>query len=481
MKSKVKEKGKKKNFLRNIGIGHDRDYLIENLSVLIASGMPIIEALDSVKKDIRVKAMREIVDEIKTDVEAGFPLWKAIKNAGIFPEHTISLMRIGEDSGKLSANLKIISLQEQKQRMFRSKIRSAMMYPVFVLTLTLIIGIGIAWFILPKLATVFSQLKLELPFITKVLIETGKFLGEYGFIVVPIGIFLIVLILYFTFYFPKTKFIGQSILFFIPGVKRLIQEIEISRFGYLLGTLLEAGLPITEAINSLSKATQFPHYKRFYENLEINIDAGNSFERSFNEYHKLSKLIPNPIQQLVIVGEKSGNLSKSLISISETFEEKTETTTKNLTIILEPILLVIVWLGVVGVALAVILPIYNLIGGLNNKGAQTQKTNTTNPVTEEVSEITEPQESLDNIANTNSTSTEETIAPKINKLEITQTGIGYLNVRSTPSTSGEIVSKVYPEESFEYVTEENGWYQIVLKDGAKGWIINTYAKVIENE
>jgi type II secretory pathway component PulF len=107
-------------------------------------------------------------------------------------------------------------------------------------------------------------------------------------------------------------------------------------------------------------------YKKFYQHLHDAIDMGNSFEKSFALYKDIDKLVPQPIQQLIISGEQSGNLNKTLIKVGQVLEAKSDTTTKNLTIIMEPILLVIVWAGVVSVAFAVILPIYSLVGGLNN-------------------------------------------------------------------------------------------------------------------
>ena len=142
--------------------------------------------------------------------------------------------------------------------------------------------------------------------------------------------------------------------------------VEVGLFAYLLGTLLEAGLPITKAIDSLASASEVIRYKKFYLALRESIDMGNSFEKSFQAYAGIDNLIPQPIQQLIISGEQSGNLNKTLIKVGKMLEAKSDTTTKNLTIIMEPILLVIVWAGVVSVAFAVILPIYSLVGGLNN-------------------------------------------------------------------------------------------------------------------
>ncbi len=354
----------------HIGMGKERDYLVENLSMLVAGGISVLSAIDAVAVDMRSGSMKRILATLRDDIEGGSSLWKAFEHSGIFRDHTISLIRLGEETGKLSDNLKLVAVQEEKDRIFRSKIKSAMMYPVFVLSLTVIVGVAVAWFILPRLAMVFSQLRIELPLLTKWLIIAGGFLGEYGVIVLPIFFLVLGLVVFFVFYFSKTKFIGQGILFVIPGIKKLFQEVELARFGYLLGTLLEAGVPITQALDSLYRATLFPRYKKLYIHLRDSIQEGNSFQKSFSSYKRSATLIPMTIQRLIITGEQSGNLSETLLKISTTFEGRTENTTKNVTVILEPILLVIVWLGVVAVALAVILPIYNLIGGLNTNPLQ---------------------------------------------------------------------------------------------------------------
>jgi type II secretory pathway component PulF len=354
-----------KHILLNLGIGKERDYLVENLSTLIAAGMPIISALDAIAQEIRSRRMRALLAFIREDILSGAPIWRALKESGLFADHAIALIRLGEESGKLSENLKVVAIEEEKSRVFRSKLHSAMLYPVFVLSLTVTIGVGIAWFILPKLAVVFTQLHVTLPLITKVLISIGIYLDKYGVIVIPTAVVIVAALFYFLFIFSKTKVIGQSILLSLPGINQLIKEVEIARFGYLLGTLLEAGLPITHALDSLARATEIVQYRKLYRHLCDAVSDGNSFQKSFLLFHRTDTLIAAPIQQLIVVGERSGTLSLTLLKIGKAYEVKSDTTTKNLTVILEPILLVIVWLGVVAVALAVILPIYSLIGGFN--------------------------------------------------------------------------------------------------------------------
>jgi len=349
----------------NFGLGQEKEYFIEQLSMLLASGMPVITALSAIKKEIKSARLKNIIDKLSVSIETGSSISTALDSIGIFPQSTISLIRIGEQSGRLTENLKVIVSQQHKEREFRSKTASAVMYPVFIFSLTIIVGLSVAWFVLPRLATVFSQLKIDLPFITRWLINLGTFLGKYGTIVIPLLLVVGLLILFFLFIFSKTNFLGQAILFSIGSISRLFTELELSRFGSLLGNLLEAGLPILDSLDSLAQSSTFYRYKKFYVFLNEKIKEGNSFAKCFGLYKKTNRLIPVPIQQLIITSEQSGNLPATFKKIGEMYETKTETTAKNITILLEPILLVIVWLGVVAVALAVILPLYSLIGNLN--------------------------------------------------------------------------------------------------------------------
>ncbi|MDQ5962389.1 MAG: hypothetical protein QG653_196 [Patescibacteria group bacterium] len=361
----VKVSEKKLGFFDTFGLTKERDQFIENLSMLVLSGMPIVSALSAITRDTKNAQMKKILEGILLELEGGSPLWRSFDRTGLFKGYTISLLRIGEESGKFAENLKVVSLEQEKERNLHSKVKSALMYPVFVLVLVIVIGLGISWFILPKLAKIFDDLKLDLPFVTKVLIGFGLFLQKNGLWFVPLGLFLGFLIIYVIFINQKTKFLGEAFLYSIPGIKTLLMEVEVARFGYLLGTLLEAGLPIIKAIDSLIGASDSFRYKKFYTHLKDSIEMGNSFQKSFASYSKTEKIVPQPIQQLIFSGEQSGNLTKTLIKIGQVLEEKSDTTTKNLTIIMEPILLVIVWAGVVAVAFAVILPIYSLVGGMN--------------------------------------------------------------------------------------------------------------------
>lgn len=350
---------------QNFGIGKDLDYLTENLGLLLGAGVDISTALTSIKGNVETARMKEIIDEMSADLAAGTPLSETFKKTRLFPRRVSSLILIGEQTGQLVKNFKMIAEQEEKQRSFRAKIQTALLYPGFVFGITIAVGIGVSWFILPRLATLFAQLKLELPFITKMLLSFGMFLSKHGATALPVFLLGMVALIYFLFFFPGTKRLGEYVLFSFPGVNRLLTEVELARFGFTLGGLLKSGVPILEAFSSLEDSTNSERYKGLYAHMRKKLATGESFADSFRTFRKVGHLIPGPIQQLLITGSASGSLAETFTKIGKIFEEKSDVTTRNLGVILEPILLFIVWIAAVSVALAVILPIYNLIGGIN--------------------------------------------------------------------------------------------------------------------
>ncbi len=358
-------KSGKLSFFSKIGIGEERNYLIDNLSMLLAAGMDVMKALEAIEVEIKSPQMKQVIDQLKQDIQNGEPMWKSLERINLLPDHVISLIRIGEESGRLSENLEVVVIQQQKSRAFRSKVKSAMMYPAILLIVTLIIGIGIAWFILPKLSVVFMQMNLDLPTMTKILVWVGNFLKANGFWSVPTFLVILAYIIYFFFISQKHKHLGQAFLFKIPAIKKLVQESELARLGYILGTLLEAGMPIVAAIDSLQKSTSFRIYQKFYQHLRDKVKIGTSLQESFQSFPSINRMIPSPMQQMIITAGETRQLPKTLLNLGKTYEDKVDTTAKNLSVLIEPLMLLIIWSGVIFIAMAVIVPIYSLVGSVN--------------------------------------------------------------------------------------------------------------------
>jgi len=343
----------------------DKEYFIENLALLLKAAVPLGQALVSLEQTSRSSQMKKALQEMQADIEAGEPLARSLERSGMVSDQTLALVRLGEQSGHLVENMQLAAEQEEKRHYFHSKVRSALIYPCFVLGLTVVVGLGVSWFLLPRLSTTFNQLDVGLPAVSKFMLGAGTFLKAHGVVAVPAALGVLFLIGYVLFGFKSTKFLGQRLLFMTPGVSRLMHEVETAQFGYLLGTLLNAGLPVTKAMQLLAQSTTAKQYQDFYTYLVQSLEDGQSFQQALAHRKNAIKLLPPSVQQMIIAGERSGSLSEVLSTVGRTFEQKSDVTTQNLQSILEPILLVIVWLGVMAVAVAVILPIYSLVGGLN--------------------------------------------------------------------------------------------------------------------
>jgi len=343
----------------------EREFFAENLTLLLRAAVPVGEIMQTLEESARSRGFKVAMRTMRMDIDEGYTLTDALDRSGVLSTQALALVRLGETSGNLVRNLELASQQEAKRRTFRSRVRSALIYPSFVIVMTGIVGLAVAWFLLPKLSQTFDQMRVPLPPISRALIGFGEFLSHYGLIAVPSAIGLCILIFYILFVAPRTKNIGRSMLLYIPGIGRLIKETEVAQFGYLLGTLMQAGLPVTKSLKLLQLATNTPQYRKLYGRLAESIDEGIGFKESLRNNKHSDRLIPLAVQQLMSAGERSGSLSEVLITAGDSYEQKSDITTKNLETIVEPVLLVIIAGGVLMVAIAVILPIYSLIGGLN--------------------------------------------------------------------------------------------------------------------
>lgn len=469
----VKKKAKKNSpfafLFKPIISSKDKDYFFENLITLLRSGLDIASVLESLKLDIRNKALNNIMQVIEENVRNGLPFWKSIEEVNLVPTQMLNVIRIGEESGKLIENLKIVQDQLERDREFRSKLRSASLYPIFIVVLMSVVGLGIAIFILPRLATVYESLKTELPAVTKILINIGKFLGTYGYIAVPIIIVALILFFFFVFVYSKTKFIGQWILLHTPVVRSIISEIEISRFGFLMGTLLGSGFPIQEAFKLLEQSTDYNAFRKFYSHVAHKIEYGSSIRTAFESYKGVDSIIPPYTRQMIFTAEQTADLPVTLERVGVIYLKKNEETTKDLTVLLEPILLIIVFLGVAFIAFAVILPIYSLVGNITdlaegNTGEQT--IDTTN------NDVPTP-ESIPNDPNAPEVSPDPG-TPTVQEIEVLDTNGTPLNVRD--SIGGNVISQINTGEVYDYVDKQAGWYQIRLPSGDLGWVSGDYVK-----
>ncbi len=339
----------------------DKLFLTRHLATMIKAGVPMDDALTTVI-DQASPDLAKLLKEIKENVDNGKSLGESFgKYPKIFDRLFISLVKSGEVSGTLEENLGFLAEQMGKSFSLRRKVQGALIYPILVLSATLIMGIGISWFVLPKLIDMFSSFEVALPLSTKILMWVAFFMRDYGIIFVPslVGFcFLLVILVRI----KSVRRIWDAWVLKIPFIGKVIAYGEMGKFSRNLGTLLKSGLPVSEAftvtINTLSNL-------KFIEDLTIvqqKVEEGKTVadamtSKKYTEFGKLAI-------RMIGVGEKSGNLEEMLMYLAVYFDEEIDNVSKNLATLLEPVLLLIIGLVVGFVAVAIISPIYTMVGSV---------------------------------------------------------------------------------------------------------------------
>lgn len=338
--------------------------LLQNLVMLTRSGLDLATCIRTLEADCADPRLAKKLAGIQKQLENGDPFSQSLSSAQLFSPYAISLITLGERSGRLAENLSVIAEQEKKERFFKSQLQSALLYPAIVLAIALIVGIGVSLFILPKLADLFSQLSIQLPALTRALVALGLFIKHAPPLFLPLATGGVILLLISFVSSEKGRALLHGALAGLPGTGSLIRESELARMGSVAGSLLHAGVPITDTLASLADTAPLAQWRRFYRSLADSIERGQSFKQCFSAA-AAARLLPRAVQTMLTTAEQSGRLAQTFADIGRLFEEKVAEDSKRLAIALEPALLVVVWIGVVFLALAVLLPIYQIIGTLN--------------------------------------------------------------------------------------------------------------------
>lgn len=361
---------KKKNGLQQflagigyIGLGKERLQFIQNLATMLNAGLPLVDAIKTLQAETKLKPMKKLLQRIVDMVDNGSPLWRAMDAQSFFSPHAIALVRIGEEAGNLAGNMAYLAAQDEKDHDLKSKVKMAMIYPSIVMTIMAVVVVVLGMFVLPNLIGVLTSLNVKLPLTTRIVIQVSNAFTEYGYIGIPSamgGIVVMIILNKFT----GLKVVFQWMTFRIPGVGRLAREATIARFGVILGGLLKAGVPVTEAMQSMVEVTTIVTYRKFYIRMLDHITVGDSFAKSFAAIKGSAKLLPPSVQQLVITGEKSGALADIMLKISDIYDKKATETAQKLPIILEPMLLLFIGALVGTIAFAILVPIYSIVGNV---------------------------------------------------------------------------------------------------------------------
>lgn len=330
-----------------------------NLSTMIKAGVNLTQALDVIGQESKNSHFQRILNDLKFSVENGRPLSEALSHyKKDFDPVFISMIKAGEASGKLDEALFRLNIQLKKEYSLISKVKNALIYPMVLIAGVLGVLILIITFVIPRLATVFSGSNLKIPFTTRVMFFLSKVMSYQP--ILTFAVIVIIVICLVMIFRTKTARTGLRRLFFrLPVSKNLLKEIELVRFCRTMGGLLGSGLSIGEVLNITASGASLPVYKKIILESKEKIIKGVSLTNAFKG---MDDYFPPLLVSVITVGEKTGQLDKLLISLADFYEEQADNTLKTLSSLVEPVLLVIVGLLIGGMAISIVVPIYQLIG-----------------------------------------------------------------------------------------------------------------------
>lgn len=340
----------------------ERLELISNLGTMTSAGIPILEVVDSGLKDAKGNP-KKILEKLREDLKEGKTIADSFANSpDAFDPITVSLIKTAEQSGTLDITLKDIVVSLKKEMEFSDKIKAALAYPGLVVVVFMGVLLLILGFVIPRIATVFTRLNVPLPLPTKILIFFSNILLQSTVWVVLVAILASALII-FLYKTQKKELI--NFFYSLPLLSQLALEIDFARFTHSLSLLLEAGIPINEALELCTHVVARHDIESLIKHSQVSIAAGKKLSDSFAEDKK--HLIPETMMRITESGEKSGTLGKSMQDLSDYFETRVDNALKTVTTLLEPILLVVIGIFVGGLMLSIVSPIYQLIGEIKGR------------------------------------------------------------------------------------------------------------------
>ena len=335
----------------------------KRLGLLVKSGVPLLEGLHMLEKQSK-GGRKKIFEQISRDIANGKFLHKSL---GQFPRmfgvFAINLIRVGEISGTLSENLRYLAEEIEKQRKLRQKVISALIYPAVIMVSAFGVSGLMTVYLFPKLLPVFKTLNVDLPFTTRALIFISDMLLRYWW---ALGIGLIILIIAFVFAMriKRFRFIMHSIFLRIPVVGGLLKNYYLTNISRTLGVLFKSNVRVLEAITVTADTTANLVYERELRNLHDAIKRGGSIAKQLEDR---PRLFPPMLTQMITIGERTGNLSDTLLYIGEIYEGELDEETKRLSSLIEPAMMLCMGVLVGFIAVSIITPIYEVTQHLNPK------------------------------------------------------------------------------------------------------------------
>src|SRR3989344_1377551 len=337
---------------------HDKVIFARNLGAMIQAGLPVTLALSVMERQVKNKKLKRVLLNIKDDISKGRSLSDSLRSMpGTFSSLFISMVKAGEESGKLSDALKVIGLQMEKSYVLARKIKGALLYPAVIVVIMIIIGVLMLVYMVPTLTATFEGLGVELPASTRAIIAVSDFLRtQYVLTIVTVSGLIAA-----TFLFSRSrrgKRVLSLMLIHLPIIGYMVKEINAARTARTLSSLLSSGVDIVVAIEVTGGVVQNVFFKEVLNKAQHNVEKGDLISSVFIEN---SHLYPIFLGEMVSVGEETGQLSAMLAEVANFYEDEVDQKTKNISTIIEPILMVLMGIVVGFFAISMLAPTYSLV------------------------------------------------------------------------------------------------------------------------
>ena len=356
---KLRQPKRSFGFVRGISL-LDKASFTRYMSLMLNSGLSMSQGIDSLASDTKSPMMRKILNDLVYGLKGGQMVSDVLKRyPNVFDDVFVAMVKVGEASGTLGDSFAYLSDKLRSEYELQRNIKGAMVYPIVIFVALILMGSVLIIFVLPRIGGVFKTLDVDLPLPTLILLNTGQFIQDNILIVFP-GAILSLGLAWVLVPRRKLKLAISNLLVRMPITGSIIRRIDYARLTRTLGVLLKSGVPITEAISISVGTVSQPKLKELAPLLKKRLLKGVELSRILKE----TKIFPSFITQMLTVGEQSGNLEKVLDEVGQYYAEEAESDLKNISQVIEPILVLVVGILVGLLVISIIAPIYKLIGDL---------------------------------------------------------------------------------------------------------------------
>ena len=339
----------------------DKIFFTRNLQIMISAGMPLPRALRILSEQTQNKKFEKSIKDIESEVTKGQSLSDSLsRHHDVFSDLFISMIKVGEESGTIEKVLKNLTYQMEREKELTSKVKGAMTYPLVILVLMILIGIAMIILVVPKMTAVFKEMNVQLPATTRFIMGMGGFFSKYWYwmpVVLALGYFL-------KRELSKSKSFKKSVDGFVlraPVISGIIKQINTATTARTLSSLIDAGVPIVKSLEIVADTMGNYYYNEAILKSAREVQKGRKLSDSLTPYQNI---YPSIMIQMIAIGEETGDTSGILTKIADFYEEEVSNTTKNLSSIIEPLLMVIIGAAVGFFAISMIQPMYSMGGSI---------------------------------------------------------------------------------------------------------------------